>query len=217
MAGPGDEIAAGTGGRGRLRASHADREQAVEVLKAAYVQGRLTKDELETRVGQAFAAPTYGELAALTADLPPGLIIGPPPRQPARAQARPPMRNAAKAGICVVIAVAVAVIVSIPTGGAALFLFAPFYFMALLIAGAQMLANWHDNRSRRGQLPPRPAQRGRTLEGGQDGKPGDNRLLCQARRDARAHHLPGHGVIQHILRSPPQRQDQRRPNLQVTA
>jgi DUF1707 SHOCT-like domain len=34
---------------GRLRASHADREQAIGILKAAYVQGRLTKDELDTR------------------------------------------------------------------------------------------------------------------------------------------------------------------------
>ena len=40
MAGPGDEIAAGAGGRGHLRASHADREQVIGVLKAAFVQGR---------------------------------------------------------------------------------------------------------------------------------------------------------------------------------
>ena len=40
MTGPGDEIAAGTAGRGRLRASRAEREQAIEVLKAAFVQGR---------------------------------------------------------------------------------------------------------------------------------------------------------------------------------
>ena len=45
MAGPGDEIAAGAGGRSYLRASHADREQVIDVLKAAFVQGRLTKDE----------------------------------------------------------------------------------------------------------------------------------------------------------------------------
>jgi len=70
MAGPGDEIAAGAGGRGHLRASHADREQVIEVLKAAFVQERLEKDEFDLRVGQALAAPTYPELAALTADVP---------------------------------------------------------------------------------------------------------------------------------------------------
>src|ERR1700748_3099788 len=59
----------GLAGRGHLRAAHADREQAIAVLKAAYAQGRLTKDELEARAGQAFASRTYAELAVLTADL----------------------------------------------------------------------------------------------------------------------------------------------------
>ena len=59
MAGPEDEIAAGAGGRGYLRASHADREQVIETLKAAFGQGRLTKGEFDLRVGQAFAARTY--------------------------------------------------------------------------------------------------------------------------------------------------------------
>jgi hypothetical protein len=44
MAGPGDEIAAAQGqGRGEFRASHADREQVIEVLKAAFVQGGWAK------------------------------------------------------------------------------------------------------------------------------------------------------------------------------
>jgi Domain of unknown function (DUF1707) len=76
MAGPGNEIAAGTGGRGHLRASHADREQVIGTLKAAFVQGRLVKDEFDLRVGQALAPRTYAELAALTADLPAGLHFG---------------------------------------------------------------------------------------------------------------------------------------------
>jgi Domain of unknown function (DUF1707) len=57
------------GGRGHVRASHTDRERVVETLKAAFVQGRLTKDELDSRTGQALAAVTYADLAALTADL----------------------------------------------------------------------------------------------------------------------------------------------------
>jgi hypothetical protein len=71
MAGPGDEIAAGVGGRGRLRASHADREQVIEVLKGAFVQGRLDRDEFDLRVGRALASRTSAGLAALTADIPP--------------------------------------------------------------------------------------------------------------------------------------------------
>jgi len=60
MAGPGDEITAGLAGRGHLRASHADREQVISVLKAAVVQGRLDKHEFDLRVGQAFAADARG-------------------------------------------------------------------------------------------------------------------------------------------------------------
>ena len=70
MTGPGDELAAGADGRGRMRASHADREQVIEVLKAAFVRGRLDRDELDLRVGRALAARTYADLTALTADIP---------------------------------------------------------------------------------------------------------------------------------------------------
>jgi hypothetical protein len=83
MAGPGDEIAAGAEGHGRLRASHADREQVIGTLKAAFVQGMLAKDEFDLRLGQTLASRTYGDLAALTADLPAGLTDSRPP-EPAR-------------------------------------------------------------------------------------------------------------------------------------
>ena len=46
--GPPDERAAAAR---RLRASHADREQAISALKAAFVQERLTSDEFDARVG----------------------------------------------------------------------------------------------------------------------------------------------------------------------
>ena len=89
-AGPGGEVAAHTAGPGHLRASHADREQVIDVLKTAFVQGRLAKDEFEGRVGQAFASRTYADLAAVTADLPTWLFGAQPPRKSARATARPP-------------------------------------------------------------------------------------------------------------------------------
>jgi hypothetical protein len=57
---------------GRFRASDADREQVIDTLKVAFVQGRLTKDELDARAGQTFASRTYAELAAATADIPAG-------------------------------------------------------------------------------------------------------------------------------------------------
>jgi hypothetical protein len=53
-------------------AGSADRERAVGVLRAAFTEGRLSQDELDDRVAQAYAARTYGQLWALTADLPAG-------------------------------------------------------------------------------------------------------------------------------------------------
>ena len=87
-------MAAGAASRGRMRASRADREQVIEVLKEAFAQGRLTGDELDSRLGRAFVSQTYAELTALTADLPADLRAGPaaapPPRQLARAHNRAP-------------------------------------------------------------------------------------------------------------------------------
>ena len=91
MAGPGDEIAAAESrSRGDFRASHADREQVISTLKAAFVQGMLAKDEFDQRVGQAFASRTHAELAALTADLPVKPAAAQPPR-PVQAQGEQPV------------------------------------------------------------------------------------------------------------------------------
>jgi hypothetical protein len=57
-----------------MRAASADRERAVDVLKAGFTEGRLTQDEYNDRMGRAYAARTYGELMALTADLPAGVM-----------------------------------------------------------------------------------------------------------------------------------------------
>ena len=111
-----------TAGSGRFRAGHADRGQVIETLKDAFVQGRLTRDELGTRAGRALAARTFADLAALTADIPPvpaptrPLAACParppasagtsPARPPVPARRRPLARAAAGSGGCLVIAVA---------------------------------------------------------------------------------------------------------------
>jgi len=83
---PEDQLAAGPAGpanpagRGHLRASDADREQVVDALKAAFVAGRLSPDELRSRAGEALQTRTYAGLAMLTADL---------PARPAEAAPRP--------------------------------------------------------------------------------------------------------------------------------
>jgi hypothetical protein len=69
-----------------MRAATADRERAVDVLKAGFAEGRLTQDEYNDRMGRAYAARTYGELAALTADLP----AGAGPAWPVQAYSPPP-------------------------------------------------------------------------------------------------------------------------------
>jgi uncharacterized protein DUF1707/uncharacterized protein DUF4190 len=57
-----------------MRAATPDRERAVDVLKAGFTEGRLTQEEYNHRMGLAYSAKTYGELAALTADLPAGAM-----------------------------------------------------------------------------------------------------------------------------------------------
>jgi hypothetical protein len=179
-----------------LRASHADREQVIVVLKAAYVQGRLAKDELDTRVGQAFASRTYAQLAALTADLPAGLADNRPPRQPARAPARPALSKVI-AGAALVIPPAALLPPAFLTGNdhwakiCLTLMF--FYVIAWMIAGTVMLDSWLPKPSRR-QLPPPPAPRGAALEGGQVGGSRDDRILCQARSGARPRPLPVTGL-----------------------
>ena len=53
-----------------LRASHADRDRVVDALRIAGGDGRLSAEELDTRLERALSARTLAELAGLTADLP---------------------------------------------------------------------------------------------------------------------------------------------------
>jgi hypothetical protein len=89
------------GAQAGLRASRADRERVIDLLKAAFVQDRLTRDEFDVRVGQALASHTYAELAAVTADLPVDLIGTLPPRPTARTRRRISMNAAVTGGACV--------------------------------------------------------------------------------------------------------------------
>lgn len=66
----------GPGSSPGLRASHADRDRVVDVLRIAAGDGLLTADELDERVEAALSARTVSELAVLTADLPPVSATG---------------------------------------------------------------------------------------------------------------------------------------------
>jgi Domain of unknown function (DUF1707) len=191
MAEPGDHTAAVAGGHGRLRASHADREQAIEMLKDAFAQGRLTRDELDSRVGQAFASRTYAELAALTADLPADRPAAPPPRQPARAHDRAPgthlVRNAAigsGAGLIFAGALFLGAVGLDDHAGVALLLLAAF-IVIVVVPGVMIsaVATSLQQRRSRGQLPPRPGQGGQAPEVQQTGQAGHDLALPGARPD----------------------------------
>lgn len=69
------------GARAQLRASDADRDQVVELLKRAFTEGRLTQDEYDGRLHRALSATTYADLDACLADL-----IPPQAAMPYRAQ-----------------------------------------------------------------------------------------------------------------------------------
>ena len=81
----------GPADRRHLRVSDAEREHAAGVLRRAAGDGRITFDELDERLTAAYAAKTYGELAAVTEDLP---EAGPQP--PAVTTPMPPARAAAR-------------------------------------------------------------------------------------------------------------------------
>jgi hypothetical protein len=100
-------------GGDRIRASHAERDQVVETLKNAFVDGQLTKDEFDERAGQALTARTRSELAALTDDVPASpdaappastALPAPPHRRPPVQAPRPLATAAAGSGACLVAA-----------------------------------------------------------------------------------------------------------------
>jgi len=78
------------GDRDLMRASDDDREQVVDRLRAALEEGRLKMEEFTERVGLAYQAITYGDLAKLHADLP---AVSP------RAQPRPAPAPAASPAV----------------------------------------------------------------------------------------------------------------------
>jgi hypothetical protein len=125
-----------------LRASSADRERVIDLLKAAFVQGRLAKDEFDARVGHALASRTCAELAAVAADLPAELIGALPRRPPARARGRIRMNTAVTGGACVVAAANVGMIAALLIGSSvAVVLVAVFTIIgAILAVGAMIVA-----------------------------------------------------------------------------
>jgi len=166
----------------------AGREQAIAALKAAYVQGRLTKEEFDLRVGQELAI--YAELDALTADIPaaPPAVTAPAAAEPAvtdraelaREAANKKMIRQGTAGVAGLTFVLVTALGAPHNPALAVTVAALLTcFMTVLTAGLLTLLSWAlDRRSRaQGAGGARPAQssppgtadqQGRQPELGQD-------------------------------------------------
>jgi hypothetical protein len=160
-----DEMAAA---RGHLRAAHTDRERVIESLKAAFAQGRLDTDELDDRVGRAFASRTYAELAALTADIPASqtsasqtstsqtstsqTVAGPDVTEPPGSPARTLATAARRAGLCILVALALVGLTAL-TDMKPIGLLAYYGGILAVIAASGFLGYgvvdaWHEWRSR---------------------------------------------------------------------
>jgi hypothetical protein len=151
------------GALGRLRTSRADRERAIDVLKAAFVQGRLTKDEFDLRVGRVFASRTYADLEALTADIPDGVTSAQSSSEHAREPGRAlSFKTAARVGAvgAVPSTVSAAVVLTqssgVPAVAGVLLVGLTGLLVAGLLAALLVLLSWVVRRSQRGaaQGPP---------------------------------------------------------------
>jgi hypothetical protein len=144
--GPGNQRPVAAAGRGHLRASHADREQTIDVLKTAFVHGRLAKDEFDARVAQTFTSRTYAELATVTAGIPADPAAGTMDRTPSRRR----MSNAGRWGISglvtpalLAVAFGLEALPSLAGYGPVAFVIAAVYFVFWLSTGTDMLWQWY--------------------------------------------------------------------------
>ena len=123
-------------GHGGFRASDADRERVADALKAAFVQGRLTRGELDIRLGQALGSRTYGELSSVWMGIPAGPV--PARREPALARGRKPGRRSTLAwGACLIITPALVAAFFTYAGGFLVLLVLAFIGTVLTGDGAQ--------------------------------------------------------------------------------
>ena len=179
------------GAQGQLRTSRADRDQAIDVLKAAFVQGRLAKDEFDLRVGRVLASRTYADLTALTADVP-SHVVGADladehAREPGRALSFKTAARVGAVGAAPSMASAAVVLAQssgVPTIVGVLAVGLTGVLVAVLLATLLVVLSWVVRRSQR-----EPTQGPPSGPGGlASRRPARARQLPSARRD------PWHGA-----------------------
>jgi hypothetical protein len=142
-----------------LRAAQADRERAIDVLKAAFIEERLTKDAFDLRVDQALASRTYGELAAATGGLRVGptadrpAATGPAAAGPSSSAGRTLAKAARRSGVCILAAFVMVGIAALNHGENLALPLAFFSVVAAAIAVSGLLGYgvvdaWRVHRSR---------------------------------------------------------------------
>ena len=164
------------GGRGKLRASDTDRDRVVELLSVAYGEGRLSKDEYDGRLENAFSARTYADLDQIVTDLPVVRAIEVAPAAPAAPVA--PVAPVAKVNALAIASLAC---------GVAQFAFGPLATIPAIALGH--VARHQIKRS--GEHGARPGARGldTRLGGGHPGHPHPRPRRGHVRQDAGHHAL----------------------------
>lgn len=97
---------------GQLRASDAERERIIEVLRRHTADGRLTLEEFEQRVGEALAATTRADLGPVLRELPPLGADAPVEAGTAARRTRWPSLDGGRAVLGAVVIVAVATVIA---------------------------------------------------------------------------------------------------------
>jgi len=155
----------------RTRASDADRDRTAGALREHLAAGRLTTEEFDQRLDQAFAAKTLGELDQAMADLPEADLAQLPPASPDRTatsqltQRRPPgaiqagpgrfspaWRAAWGSWLAISLVLFVIWLASGASGG-------PWFLWVALILGAALLGRWLTGAPARSERRPARSRR----------------------------------------------------------
>jgi Domain of unknown function (DUF1707) len=147
-------MATGAEDHGNLPLSQLSREQMLEALKRGFVQGRLTKDEFDVRVGQVLAA--YTELDSLVADIPAGPITIRPQESVPRSQNKKLIQRgtAAGAGASILLTATIAVTARGNPVLSVLVVGLVGTVVAVVLAGLLTLVSWILGSTARGQSSP---------------------------------------------------------------
>ncbi len=156
-----------------IRASDSERERVVAFLREHALQGRLDNEELEERIGLAYAAVYVGDLERLIADLPrssqPATRHRRPPAPRHRHRRHEPNPALIVAGVAVLfvtgvpVAILAGLIAIVAVVVALSFVLGPFILIALLIVLASRRGHHHGHQHHRHRHGPPSPPRFRAL------------------------------------------------------